>query len=535
MLKRLWKGLAAGVLAAASVAASGAIASAATCGDLNNSGSRNVADVVLLFRAVLENPDPAPLCGGAGALDCGDMNDDGAITVNDVVILFSSVLGNETLFDLCSGSGAAISCPGGTATISSNVTTNQIWPSTCTILLDGTIFVEPNVVLTIQPGTVVKGKKNPTNPPPSALVFRRDSKINAKGTAGSPIVFTSDQPAGARAAGDWGGLAINGRATINCPGGECLAEGLTSVPFGGSEPNDSSGILQYARIEFAGRILSTDNELNVLTMNGVGRGTTIDHVQAHIGLDDGLEWFGGTVNTKYMVSTGAADDQIDWQLGTSGAAQFVFAAQYGGNLDSAGSHGIEADNNENGFDLTPRSDPAFCNMTLIGCKGQGGNCTVDSSGALLRRGTAGQVWKTIVTNFGNRGVQLRDVATANVACSAGPALTGSLLFKDSIFWDNGSGGTVHCSNHSSTSGAVCQSCDLYGLWKTQATGPVIEVDPGLSGASFPPSPVPSSAANSAAVDCSSLDSYFESTGYIGSHQPGGADWMTTPWVGFATN
>jgi hypothetical protein len=129
-----------------------------------------------LLRAVLENPDPTPLCGGAGVNDCGDIVDDNAISVNDVVVLFSSVLGNETLFALCAGPGTTIACPGGEVVIGSNITTNQVWPSSCKIYLNGTIFVEPNVVLTIQAGTTVRGQKSPSNPPPSALIFRRDSR-----------------------------------------------------------------------------------------------------------------------------------------------------------------------------------------------------------------------------------------------------------------------------------------------------------------------------------------------------------------------
>ena len=366
-------------------------------------------------------------------------------------------------------------------------------------------------------------------------MFRRDSKINAVGTAVAPIVFTSDQAAGSRIPGDWGGLVMNGRAPVNCPGGECLTEGLSGTPFGGSEPNDSSGILRYVRVEFAGRILSTDNELNVLTMNGLGRGTAMDHVQAHMGLDDACEWFGGTVNIKYLVCDGAADDTFDYQLGTTAKVQFAFGQQTPLSLDAAGSNGWEGDNNENGFDFTPRSNPSFCNVTMIGCKGQGGNCNVDSSGALLRRGTAGQFWKSIVTGMGSRGMQLRDASTAAVACNAGPTLTGNLLFVDSMFWDNGSNGTTQCANHSSTnSGANCNSCQLFDLWKGQSIGPVVESDPGLSNASFPANPVPNGNASSSAVDCKTLDSFFDSTSYRGAFAPGGTNWLSG-WTNFATN
>src|SRR5690606_21636769 len=116
----------------------------------------------------------------------------------------------------------------------------------------------------------------------------------------------------------------------------------------------SSGLIRFARVEFAGRILSPNNELNLFTMNAVGRGTTIDHIHVNQGLDDGHEWFGGNVNTKFMSATGMADDGFDWQLGTTGSMQYGFAAHHGDNMDTSGSHSIEADNNENGFDFAPR-------------------------------------------------------------------------------------------------------------------------------------------------------------------------------------
>src|SRR5262245_57358356 len=175
-----WKGMAIGLAATFAVASVAPQALAATCGDLNNSGGRTVADVVLLFRAVLENPDPPNLCGGAGAADCGDINDDGSISVGDVVILFNSVLGNETLFPLCVGTGTDIQCPGGTATITGNINANERWLTGCTYILDGQVFVQPNVVLTIQQGVTVLGNSAPANPP-SFLAFLRDAKINAVG------------------------------------------------------------------------------------------------------------------------------------------------------------------------------------------------------------------------------------------------------------------------------------------------------------------------------------------------------------------
>jgi hypothetical protein len=527
-MRKTLKGIMAGVATLLALALAGS-AHAALCGDLNGNGSRSTADVVLLFRAVLENPDPSPLCGGAGALDCGDINGDGAISTADVVILFSSVLGNETLFPLCQGPGNVRTCG---SVISGTINANEIWDA-CTYTLDGIVFVEPNVVLTIRPGATILGDSTPTSDPTSALVFRRDSKINAPGTSSNPIVFTCDLPSGSKFAGCWGGVVLNGRAPINAPGGEANAEGLVGTPYGGTDANDSSGLARFIRVEFAGRILSPNNELNLWTMNGVGRGTTIDHIHVNMGLDDGHEWFGGNVNTKFMSATAMADDGLDWQIGYTGSMQYGFVAHYGNNMDTDGSHSIEADNNENGFDFAPRSNPRLCNVTLVGTRNQP-NGNKSNQNMLLRRGTAGQILKSIAINANSGTVQLRDVATANNACGAGPTLTGNLLARDSIFWNPG--GTL-ASDHGSTAGANCNSTQLVNLWLGQATAPVLNVDPGLpanTGQVWPPvSPVPTAAANSNALDCKTVDAFFDTTGYVGGFQPGAASWLTSPWYDVA--
>ena len=429
--------------------------------------------------------------------------------------------------------GPVIDCPGGNATISSNVTFSQVWPSSCSIFLDGTIFVESGVTLTIEAGTTIRGLKFPNNPPPTALVFRRGAQINANGTASQPIVFTSDQPAGQRAAGDWAGLALNGNAPVNCPGGECEAEGLVNTVFGGPDPNDSSGVVRYVRVEFAGRELSPDNELNLFTLNGVGAGTTIDHVQAHIGLDDGVEWFGGTVNASYLVSSGAADDQFDWQIGFTGAAQYLYGAHFGGNIDTSGSEGFEGDNNEDGFDFEPRSNPKMCNVTLIGSKGQPGG-DVTNRGMILRRGTAAKIAQTIVTQFNSAGVQVRDVATVNNACNAQGQPNGNLLVQDSIFFNVGPDGMTYAENHPSTEGGNCQTTDLFSFW--QGNTGVETTDPGLPAAcaTFGCAPVPTGDV-SVAGNCSALSPFLANTGYVGAFAPGQDAWTTSPWVSFATN
>ena len=537
-MKFLWRSVAVTLLALGAVAASHGTARAAACGDLTDSAGVNVGDVVLLFRAVLEEPDPTPLCGGLGASDCGDVNADGGISIADVVILFNSVLGNETLYPLCVSEGPTIACPGGTTTINSNVTSNQVWPAGCTILLDGTIFVEPGVVLKINPGATIFGKKFPANPPPTALVFRRDSKINAVGSMGSPIIFSSDQSPGGRAPGDWAGLAINGRGPVNCPGGECDAEGLVNVPFGGNETNDSSGIARFLHVAFAGRELSPDNELNVFTMNAVGRGTTIDHIHAHMGLDDGHEWFGGNVNTTHMISSGAADDQLDWQLGYTGALQYGAAIQIGANLDTGGSRGFEGDNNGDGNDLLPRSDPKFCNVTLMGAKGQSGG-GVDARCMRLRDGTAGKIYQTICFNWNTGGIRVSDSATFANACDGSGAVNGNLMVKESIVFDTGTSTADDCRDAASGAEPSCSTTqDLCDQWDN-APNPLRYDDPGMPagcGTTVGCIPVGSRPAVTSSFNCSTVDPTFDDNDYIGAFDPdAGTPWAAAPWVTFELN
>jgi hypothetical protein len=548
-MKRIGKSAVIALGALGMIAGASASARAATCGDLNNSGGvtpRTIADVVLLFRAVLEEPDPSPLCGGAGVLDCGNVianPSDGAtqIKINDVVALFNSVLGNETLFELCEGEGNEIACPGGQAVITSDVTTNQVWPAGCDIEIDGLTFVASDAVLTIRAGATIQGRKV-TSDPPSALVFRPGTKINAVGTSGSPIIMTSDQAPGARLAGDWGGLTLLGRGPVNCEDDVCDAEGLEGVTFGGTETNDSSGILRFARIEFSGRLLTIDNELNVLTMNGLGRGTTIDHVQANIGLDDGLEWFGGNVNTSFMLSTGAADDQIDWQIGHTGAHQFLAGIQNGANLDTAGSHGYEADNNEDVHTATPISAPRFCNVTLVGARGQGGG-NVDARGALLRRGTKGKLSHQVVVNWNTSALQMRDQATLNGACVNTTTLTGETLVQNSVFFGN----AALAANHSSCDApgeCNCTTTEFFGLQVGNVTdescNPIdasSTCDPTFGGGNGQCLPTPARACvGGKPTNCSSIDPTFTNTSYAGAFAPGaGADWASGAWVSLASN
>ncbi len=454
------------------------------------------------------------------------------------------------------GDSNLVNCDSGSVMVSENVSSNQTWPANCDIFLNGTIFVNPGVTLSIQAGATIYGMKNPTNPPPSALVFRRDSQINAIGTPQQPIVFSSDQPAGSRAPGDWAGLAINGRAPVNCPSGECIAEGLENTVFGGNDPMDSSGTARYLRIEFAGDELAPDNELNVFTLNGVGAGTQIDHIHAHMGLDDGIEWFGVTIVTHHMISTGAADDLFDWQIGYTGALQYGYGRQFDGNIDSDGSRGFEGDNNENGYDFQPRSDAKFCNVTLMGTQGQAGD--TDNRAMVLRRGTAFKIAQTLAYNWNDDGFQIRDDETINTACNATPAsapyaeLTGDSYIAASGFWligdDLWSDRSPEAPNCTIDQFGSSMVADLGLVWG-QVAGEVVVAgvttsdtmaDPGIDAncqlAGFNCDPVPANAAAVASdFNCSEIDPQFEDNNYMGAFAPGAPSWAEAPWVQYAVD
>lgn len=287
-------------------------------------------------------------------------------------------------------------------------------------LLRGGVFIGADggktATLTIEPGTIIYGESATKG----MLVINRGSKIIAEGTASEPIVFTSDKPVGSRTRGDWGGLIINGRAPLNT-GEEAYGEGGTGY-YGGNNPNDSSGILKYVRVEFAGREISPDNELNGIAFQGVGSGTIVDYVQVHMNADDGIEMFGGTVNIKHALITGVADDCFDWTDGWQGKAQFLVCQHYG----DEGDNGIEADNSHNDNMAKPISNPTIYNITLIGSPGS----EKSDTGILLREGTKARIYNAIVLGWGESGLDIDHQATFD------NAKAGELIVDNSIFFDN---------------------------------------------------------------------------------------------------
>ena len=242
-----------------------------------------------------------------------------------------------------------------------------------TYLLKGWVYIADGAELTIEPGTVIRGDKQTK----ASLTAERGGKLIAQGTASEPIVFTSEEAAGSRKPGDWGGIVLCGKATNNQT--EMQIEGGPRTKHGGDNDADNSGVLSYVRIEFAGYPFQPDQEINGLTLGSVGSGTQIDHVQVSYSNDDSFEWFGGAVNCKYLVAYHGWDDDFDTDNGYRGAVQYGLSIRDARIADKSQSNGFESDNNAGGSDVAPYTSATFSNMTFIGPKLQTGVDFVNST------------------------------------------------------------------------------------------------------------------------------------------------------------
>ena len=304
--------------------------------------------------------------------------------------------------DVISRGNAMFNYVDGVVEVAGNINGSVNWTNNNAYYLRGApTFVAPGATLNIEPGTVILGSQSDQG----TLAVAPDATIVADGDADRPIVFTSELPVGERGPGDWGGLVISGNAPVG--GGVRIGEG-DSGEYGGDDPGDSSGVLRYVRVEFAGIRFNEQNELNGIALQGVGTGTVLEHIQVHQNSDDGIEFFGGTANAKYVLITDANDDSLDWTFGWQGKLQHFVAIQRSQEND----HGIEADSDEDNFDIEPRSNPTIYNATFVGNRPIQGS--TEENGWLLRRGTFLTMRNFILTNFDDAAVEIEDVSLANL-------------------------------------------------------------------------------------------------------------------------
>ncbi|HVI44421.1 MAG TPA: hypothetical protein VM802_06115 [Chitinophaga sp.] len=258
-------------------------------------------------------------------------------------------------------------------TISGVITSDLVLSNTNNYLLAGLVYVTNNATLTIQPGTWIGGIKSQyVELPGGGLVITRGSKINAVGTAVDPIIFSSNEPN--PASGDWAGIILIGNAPTNHYAAVPV-EGIDNrfvpadITYGGPQhntPNDNSGILKYVRIEYAGYELSVDNEINGLTLAGVGNGTILDYIEVYKAKDDAFEFFGGTVNASHLVAVDPLDDMFDTDNGYTGTIAYALGLSDLNRADKSQSNGLESDNNYQGQPAIPYTHPTYYNLTIIG-------------------------------------------------------------------------------------------------------------------------------------------------------------------------
>lgn len=268
--------------------------------------------------------------------------------------------------------------------LDSDITENVTLETGKTYTLNGGVHVKSGATLTIQPGVTIVAQHDETV---DYILIEQGAKIDAQGTAAQPIVMTSEK----KEAGAWGGLHICGYAHTNNGSGKSE---IGNAPYGGNNDADNSGTLKYIRLEYTGYAFDEEHEANGVSFYGVGNGTTVEHLQAYQGSDDGFEFFGGSVNVKYMVVTSCSDDSFDWTEGWNGKAQFLVAYQEGeSSLGYACDCLMECDNNGTNNAATPVAHPTIANATLIGNGG-------DAQGVRLRAGTQVELYNTIITGKG---------------------------------------------------------------------------------------------------------------------------------------
>lgn len=306
-------------------------------------------------------------------------------------------------------------------------------------VLKGFVNIQQGSTLIIPAGTRIEGDFETqgalltvrgTGTPGNAN-YRPSGRIIANGTAQAPIVFTSERAQGNRRRGDWGGIVLNGLAPNNGPGGVLFGEGNTGA-HGGTLPTDTSGTLRYVRVEFGGTKITPDNEINGFTFNSVGNGTVLEYLQAHYIADDAFEWFGGTVNCKYLVATGCDDDNFDIDNGYCGKIQFGVVVQdrnlanrgYEVNNDGQGS------NNRSSAPVSSLTSPIVYNVTMVGAGVSRANDD-NNDGIYMRGNSQGQYWNQIIVNFGGFG------AVVDGAGSITQYQNDSLQVRNSIFANRG--------------------------------------------------------------------------------------------------
>ena len=294
-----------------------------------------------------------------------------------------------------------------------------------TYKLNGSLIMASGSTLTIPAGMTIEALASGSD---VYIAISEGAQIIANGTADNPIVLTSD--ASAPQAGDWGGLIILGDAPINSVTGAATATSeIASLPYGGTDTTDNSGIIRYVRVQYSGGSADGQSENNGISFYGVGNGTVVEYIQVYEGKDDGVEFFGGTVNVNFVSVINAQDDSIDWTEGYTGTitnAHVIHGAEH--------DKGIEADGYNT--DIGNNSDPLFFskptvnNLTIVGNGSATGNEAVR-----LRAGTQGVFSNVLLEGFAEGFDLDGDAGTMSLNPTGAGVLSGDLSVTDVTFTD----------------------------------------------------------------------------------------------------
>jgi PKD repeat protein len=411
--------------------------------------------------------------------------------------------------------------------LSGEITTNTTLFRDTIYTLNGYVFVKNNATLNIQSGTIIKGGADK-----ASLIITRNGKIEANGTKNQPIIFTSAKAAGQRAKGDWGGLIILGKAKVNrptdcsaCPGSAVAANepGIQNAIegdidnangdglYGGNDDTHNAGTLRYVRLEYGGTVITPGNEINGLTMGGLGSATVLENIQVSFADDDGFEWFGGTVNGRNLISFRNVDDDLDVDFGFSGKVQNAIVLR-DSNLYDIGSgpttNGFESDNDGTGTEAKPYTDPTFSNVTIVGPLAKGTALSTSNSfqnGARIRRNSSTSIFNSVIMGFPD-GLFVDGTRTGQKFAND------SMMFRNNVL-----AGNLRAINNSSANASsvrasiVANGCDTL----TSANG-VLGNPFNYTNPNFVPAPS-SIALSGASFTANRLnDPFFKQTSYRGA-------------------
>ena len=406
----------------------------------NNNELTNPA-LVSISRAQDKSLDPRPAADGAAYQNLADIPDDGFFTKVNYKGAFGSSnwLKGWTALDhygyLADDAVAAGTVPVTDASINAGETV--YWTADNTYVLEGFVFVEDGAVLNIQAGTVIKAKAG-QGESASALIVSQGGKIYAEGTATAPVIFTAENDdvtdpydLELPATNLWGGLIILGKATVNNKNGGGNIEGIPveeRTYYGGTDDDDCSGVLRYVSIRHGGTDIGSGDEINGLTLGAVGRGTTIEYVEVFSNNDDGFEWFGGTVNAKYLVSAFNLDDAFDHDEGLQSKMQFLFVVQDSTSGERCGEH----DGGTDPEDGEPYAHPVIYNATYLG---SGMNATASGNDHLfkIRDNWGGEYKNCIFGDFAGDAMDVEDLESGHD--SRERLETGDISFLNNIWFD----------------------------------------------------------------------------------------------------